>query len=198
MTRKNVSNHPNGLQIRQQIANLSARLMVDGYENDLNTACRKAAKQLGITDSRLWPDKEMLAASLHEYRAVFAPEHSQTQLQRLQNAQAFMMTIADVDPVVIGDILNGQASEHSAIDIAVDMEFEKQLVFHFTNRDLPYRYLPGKRIIMAVETGQEEYLIHLQSSPAMRQLRQEIPTRDQVLSMTIKQLEEYLTKMASS
>lgn len=166
--------------------------MVEGHEEDLNTACRKAARQLGVSDSRLWPDKDMLAASLAEYRAVFLPSHPGDHQQRLQTALAFMQTIAEIDPLMVGDSVSGLSGPNAATELAVDMEFEKQLVFYLTNHGLPYRYLPGKQVIMEVDVGDATYLISLKPGPAMRQLRHENPTDGQPISLSIRQLEDLL------
>jgi hypothetical protein len=111
---------PNITHQRRLIANHAARLIAEGL-TDYHAAKLKAAKQLGLTrrhDEKSLPDNHEIDLALREHLALFAADTQPQALAVLRDAAlAAMRWLTAFDPWLIGAVLNGTATEMSAIEL---------------------------------------------------------------------------------
>lgn len=120
-------------QLRLRIAQVAAQLMVEHGIRDYAFAKRKAARQLGVTDTHVLPSNEEIEDALRSYHALYSPVEHDTML-RAQREQALdiLKVFERFDPALVGSVLNGSATEHANIEIELyadaSKEFEQFLI----------------------------------------------------------------------
>jgi hypothetical protein len=79
-------------------------------------AKRKAAKQLGASDTQHLPGNQEIDEALHSYRALYQHEsHPDILYQLREEALAAMRLLEPFHPYLTGSVLSGTAGEHSDI-----------------------------------------------------------------------------------
>ena len=102
---------------RRQIAHGAARLIAEGL-TDFHAAKLKAARQLGMADSRSLPDNHEIEAALREHFALFSPDQQPAALAALRAVALELMThLAEFGPWISGPVLTGTANEFSEIEL---------------------------------------------------------------------------------
>jgi len=124
---------------RKSIAELAARLMAEeGFTNHLD-AKRKAAERLGIRREQEFPDNNEIEASLSHYQRLFL---SQAQAEHIYNkrktALAAMQMLASFSPRLVGPVLSGTASEHSAITLHLFTDTPEEVSWRLTELAIPH------------------------------------------------------------
>lgn len=105
-------------QMREQLAHRAAKLIAEAGLTDFASAKRKAARQLGASDTRHLPSNREVEEALHTYRALFQPDSHPAMLHQLRTeALACMQLFAAFNPYLTGSVLNGTAGEHSDINL---------------------------------------------------------------------------------
>lgn len=143
-------------QMRQRIAQLAARLMVEHGIRDHALAKRKAARQLGAPESHSLPGNDEIDAALHEYHALYGQDrHAETlHAQRCQALEA-LQAMQRFDPVLTGPVLDGTASVHAHIEIELYADASKEFEQFLLNEGASFKVVD--------RPGREGFLIH--SSP---------------------------------
>lgn len=104
--------------MREQLAHHAARLMAEGGITDHAFAKRKAARQLGASDTQHLPSNDEVDAALHSYRALYQSNSHPGILRRLrEEALATMRLLAGFRPYLTGSVLSGTAGEQSDINL---------------------------------------------------------------------------------
>lgn len=125
---------------RRRIAHEAARMLAEDGGMDYGFAKRKAARQLGMSDSRHLPDNREIEEALRSYQALYQGEEQQDRLSMLrQVALEYMELLGDFDPHLTGSVLNGTAGRHSDINLQLFTDSDKDLEFFLMNRQLAYR-----------------------------------------------------------
>src|SRR2546421_12400214 len=104
--------------MRARIAAAAARLTAEDGIDASALAKRKAARQLGASDTQALPANDEVEAELRAYRALYqADEHKQriTELRRV--ALAAMRAFAPFHPYLTGPVLKGTAGPYAEIDL---------------------------------------------------------------------------------
>ncbi|MBI4693571.1 MAG: hypothetical protein HY749_06085 [Gammaproteobacteria bacterium] len=105
-----------GRNLRADIANAAARMLVEGEADSFAAAKRKAAAQLGVSDARQAPDNLEVQAAIIGYQRVFEPVEAGARVTRMREAAlAAMRFFAPFSPRLVGPVLYGTAFEHSSI-----------------------------------------------------------------------------------
>lgn len=125
---------------RRRIAHEAARMLAEDGGMDYGFAKRKAARQLGMSDSRQLPDNREIEEALRSYQALYQGQEQPDRLSMLrQVAVTYMELLRDFDPHLTGSVLNGTAGRHSDVNLQLFTDSDKELEFFLMNRKIAYR-----------------------------------------------------------
>jgi hypothetical protein len=103
---------------RSAVATEAARIIQEEGLLDFRGAKAKAAERLGLGRNAPLPDNEEIESALAERNRIF---HSNTQPELLeglrQAAFEVMRGLAEFHPRLVGDVLSGNASQHSSVEL---------------------------------------------------------------------------------
>ena|SRR5688572_22634962 len=107
--------------LRQQLAEEAARLIVEHGIQDFSLAKRKAAERLGVgTRAGALPSNAQIHEQVVERQRIFEPEALDQRLSKLRAVASDVMEILDVfRPKLVGAVLDGTATLTSAIELHV-------------------------------------------------------------------------------
>jgi hypothetical protein len=107
----------NSVQMRIVIAQAAAKLIAEGL-TDHHAAKLKAARQLGITDSRALPGNREIEDALAQHLALFEGDSQPVALNELRRlALRLMQRLESFSPSLTGAVLAGTANEFSEIEL---------------------------------------------------------------------------------
>lgn len=96
----------------------AARIIQEEGLKDFRAAKAKAAERLGLGRNAPLPDNQEIEAALAERTRIF---HADTQPELLEAfrhaAFAIMQELATFHPRLVGDVLSGNATPHSAVEL---------------------------------------------------------------------------------
>lgn len=102
---------------RANIADEAARVMMEKGLGDYRLAKAKACERLGLNAGPL-PSNEEVEAALAVRNRIFHGDRHTLRLRRLREAAVDVMRRLDsFSPRLVGSVLTGTATEHSAIDL---------------------------------------------------------------------------------
>ena len=117
----------------------------DGID-DFALAKRKAARQLGLGDTRALPGNDEVEEQLRLYQGLYQPVEQRDRLRELRaHAAAVMREIGGFHPYLTGKVLSGVAGRYSDIDLQVFTDDAKSLELFFLNRNVPYAVSEQRR-----------------------------------------------------
>ena len=117
---------------RSAIAVQAARLMAEDGIEDYGLAKRKAAKQLGMHDTRRLPNNAEIDAALREYQVIYQPDDQRQRTQLLRE-------LADFNPHLTGSVLSGIAGPYASIHLQLYTDSAKAVELFLLGRRLNYR-----------------------------------------------------------
>jgi len=172
--------HPSHSHLRENIAQLAARLMAEGIQ-DFALAKRKAARQLGASDSQNLPNNSEIEQALRTYQALYQHEHQENLLSKLRmQALQVMSELARFEPLLSGSVLRGTATPYSNIDLLLFADSQKDVELYLLNRGHVYktsekrfRFSDGARAVPVLHlsnTGEAEVELAIFSIAHRRQL----------------------------
>ncbi|MDD2721242.1 MAG: hypothetical protein PHH47_08040 [Gallionella sp.] len=104
--------------MREQLAHQAARLMAEDGITDYAYAKRKAARQLGASDTKHLPNNQEVDEALHSYRMLYQHDSHPVILNQLRrDALGVMKQLAAFNPYLTGSVLSGSAGENSDINL---------------------------------------------------------------------------------
>ncbi len=125
--------------MREQLAHLSARLIAEGGITDFAFAKRKAAKQLGASDTQHLPSNQEVEQALHSYRALFQHEsHPNVLYQLREEALAAMRLLEPYHPYLTGSVLSGTAGENSDINLMLFSDDTKAVLLFLLKSNIEF------------------------------------------------------------
>lgn len=126
--------------MRLRIAHAAARLLAEDGSLDYGSAKRKAARQLGASETGNLPDNQQIEEALRSYQALYQADSSRARLALLrQTAIEYMERFADFDPHLTGAVLNGTAGPHTEISLQLFTDHEKDVEFLLMRLQTPYQ-----------------------------------------------------------
>jgi len=126
-------------QLREQIAQLAARLIAEDGLGDWGLAKRKAARTLGLTDARCLPDNRELEAALLEHQRIFDEEGQREHLHWLRSQTLDLMDLFDrFDPHVAGPVLSGAIGRHPTIHLHLFADDPRSVEWFLLEEAIPY------------------------------------------------------------
>lgn len=127
-------------QLRASIAFQAARILAEDQQQDFETARRKAAKLVGCTDKRRYPDNLEINQALAEYQQLFKSDTQPQALGRLmRTALETMESFARFDPRLVGSVLDGTADSGSRVTIHLHSESPEEIMLDLIQRGIPWK-----------------------------------------------------------
>lgn len=125
--------------MREQLAHQAAKLMAEDGITDHAHAKRKAARQLGASDTHHLPSNEEIDLALHKFRNLFQSEsHPGALLQLRQKALANMRMLAEFHPYLTGSVLSGTAGEQSDINLMLFSDDAKAVLLFLLKHNIDF------------------------------------------------------------
>jgi hypothetical protein len=125
--------------MREQIAHQAAKLMAEGGISDHAMAKRKAARQLGATDTQHLPGNQEVDEALHSYRVLFQQDsHPAILYQLREEALATMRLLQQFQPYLTGSVLAGTAGEASDINIMLFSDDAKAVLLFLLKHEMQF------------------------------------------------------------
>ncbi len=125
--------------MREQLAHHAAKLIAEDGIADFASAKRKAARQLGASDTQHLPSNREVEEALHSYRSLYQHE-SHPDILHLLRAEALvcMQQFSAFHPYLTGSVLSGTAGEHSDINLALFSDDTKAVLLFLLNNNLAF------------------------------------------------------------
>jgi len=142
-------NRPKQSQMRARIAAAAARLMAEDGIDDFALAKRKAARQLGASDTQSLPANEEIEVELRAYQSLYQGDEQRERIRELREvALDAMQSLAAFRPYLSGPVLRGTAGRYADIDLQLFTDDNKSVELFLLNRNVPYdvdevRYYSG-------------------------------------------------------
>ncbi|MDD5057044.1 MAG: hypothetical protein PHQ60_04155 [Sideroxydans sp.] len=125
--------------MREQLAQQAAKLMAEAGITDHAFAKRKAARQLGASDTQHLPSNQEIDEALHSYRALFQQDsHPAILYQLREEALSTMRLLQQFQPYLTGSVLSGTAGEASDINIMLFSDDAKAVLLFLLKHNLPF------------------------------------------------------------
>ena len=125
--------------MREQLAHQAAKLMAEGGITDHAHAKRKAAKQLGASDTHHLPSNDEINAALHSFRSLFQSESHPGILRQLrEDALASMRMLEEFHPYLTGSVLSGTAGVQSDINLMLFSDDAKAVLLFLLKHKLTF------------------------------------------------------------
>lgn len=125
--------------MRARIAAAAARLMAEDGVDDFALAKRKAARQLGASDTHSLPANEEVEAELRTYQSLYQGDEQRSRIRTLRAvALDAMESLAAFRPYLSGPVLKGTAGRYADIDLQLFTDDHKAVELFLLNRDVRY------------------------------------------------------------
>lgn len=125
--------------MREQLAHLAAKLIAEAGIADFASAKRKAARQLGASDTQHLPSNQEVQDALHSYRALYQHDsHPDILYQLRAEALSAMRLFSAFNPYLTGSVLNGAAGEYSDINLMLFSDDGKAVLLFLLKNKLEF------------------------------------------------------------
>lgn len=125
--------------MREQLAHQAARLMAEDGITDHAFAKRKAARQLGATDTQHLPSNQEVDEALHSYRVLYQRDSHPGILRQLRaEALVMMRMLVEFHPYLTGSVLSGTAGEHSDINLMLFSDDGKAVLLFLLKHNIAF------------------------------------------------------------
>lgn len=132
--------------MRARLAAAAARIMAEDGIDDFALAKRKAARQLGASDTHSLPTNEEVEAELRSYQALYQGEEQRERIDELRRiALDAMRELAQFRPYLSGAVLKGTAGRYADIDLQLFTDDPKAVELLLLNRNVPYEIADTRR-----------------------------------------------------
>ena len=109
-----------GADLRDQLAEEAARVMVEHGIHDFRQAKRKAAERFGVRAAGALPSNAQIHERLVERQRLFSPEDHDLHLAKLRRlAAALMEPLEEFRPRLVGAVLDGTATINAIVELHV-------------------------------------------------------------------------------
>lgn len=130
---------------RVRIAQTAARLIAEHGISDWAHAKRKAARQLMLPASVALPSNVQVEQALADYHALFrADAHAASLRAQRAEALAWMRRLSAWDPLLVGGVAAGWATEHSDIRLELVADDPKPVEMALAGVGVAYAALPPR------------------------------------------------------
>ncbi|MEO8738919.1 MAG: UDP-N-acetylmuramate--alanine ligase [Casimicrobiaceae bacterium] len=131
---------PGSQRNRARIAQVAARLIAEHGLADWSLAKRKACRELGLADNEALPGNEELEEALRNYNTLFRPDAQAASLREQRRlALDWMERLSAWNPLLIGGVAAGWATEHSEVRVELEAEDPKTVELALINGGIDYQ-----------------------------------------------------------
>lgn len=125
--------------MREQLAHQAARLIAEDGISDFAFAKRKAARQLGASDTQHLPSNQEIEMALHTYRALYQQDSHPDILDQLRReALSCMHLLEPFHPYLTGSVLSGTAGERSDINLTAFSDDAKAVMLLLLKHNIDF------------------------------------------------------------
>ena len=125
--------------MREQLAQKAAKLMAEDGITDHAFAKRKAARQLGASDTHHLPSNQEVDEALHSYRSLYQHDsHPDTLHQLREEALTIMRLLEPFHPYLTGSVLSGTAGELSDINLNLFSDDAKAVLLFLLKHNIEF------------------------------------------------------------
>ena len=130
---------------RLRIAQAAARLIAEHGLTNWTLAKRKAVRQLLLPEATALPSNEEIEVALTDHHALFGGDtHVQALRRQRTEALAWMRRLAPWDPILIGGVAAGWATEHSEVRLELVADDPKVVEIALAASGVTYAALPPR------------------------------------------------------
>ena len=130
---------------RIRIAQAAARLIVEHGLTDWTLAKRKAARQLMLPETAPLPSNAEIEGALADHHALFGGDAHVTALRRQRSeALDWMRRLAQWEPLLVGGVAAGWATEHSDVRLELVADDPKSVEMALASAGVAYAALPPR------------------------------------------------------
>jgi len=128
-----------GRDTRQRIAIEAARVMAEEGIKGFQTAKKKAAARLAISDRHAMPSNAEVELELRSYQQLFRSDAQPQALLKLRQTAVSAMRFLDrFKPRLVGPVLEGTADQHSHISMHVFADTSEEIALFLMESSIPY------------------------------------------------------------
>jgi hypothetical protein len=184
-------------QTRARIAQVAARLIVEHGIGDWSLAKRKAARQLMLPERESLPNDAEIETALAAHHALFGgATHATTLQEQRQEALAWMRRLAAFDPVLVGGVAAGWATEHSDIRLELVADDAKAVELTLINAGVRYGVAPPRRRDsppeLQIETPRGGVRLIVATAAARRQRPRRDPQGNEEIRLSSAEVEQLI------
>ncbi|MBI3898750.1 MAG: hypothetical protein HY308_10700 [Gammaproteobacteria bacterium] len=140
-------------QKRLRITAEAARIMAEEGVDDYQTAKRKAATRLNITDQQHLPSNEEIEAALAQHLQLFhGPELARNTRRLREIALQAMRFLEAFEPRLVGSVLSGTVTPNAEVQLHVSADTPENIALFLGEHHIPFEQ--GKR---RLRFGDERY-----------------------------------------
>lgn len=141
------ANPPRGTYIRREIAALAARMMAEDGIADFGFAKRKAARQLGVSETEGLPTNAEIEAELRAWQSLYQDDEQEDRIRAMrETAVAVMHLLDEFRPYLTGGVLDGTAGRYSEVEIELYPESAKDVEIFLLNQGIDYEHREPRRV----------------------------------------------------
>jgi hypothetical protein len=130
---------------RIRIAQAAARLIAEHGLTDWTLAKRKAVRQLMLPETSALPSNDEIEVALADHYALFGGDAHLIALRRQRvEALGWMRRLAQWEPLLVGGVAAGWASEHSDVRLELVADDPKSVEIALAGAGVTYAALPAK------------------------------------------------------
>lgn len=125
--------------MREQLAHQAAKLMAEDGITDHAYAKRKAARQLGASDTQHLPGNDEIDIALRSFRKLYQSESHPVILRQLRGeALDTMRLLAEFHPYLTGSVLSGTAGAQSDINLMLFSDDAKAVLLFLLKHKIEF------------------------------------------------------------
>lgn len=129
-----------GDRVRNEVAQVAARLMAEECVHDFADAKIRAADRLGVGGRNSMPRNDEVEAELRAYQALFQADTQPRWLAAKRRAAlTAMRLLAEFEPRLAGSVLRGTAVEDAAITLHVFADTPEAIARFLLDRGIPWQ-----------------------------------------------------------
>ena len=126
--------------LQQRLAYEAARIMAEQNVQDIETARRKAAARMGVSNSKLFPKPAEIEQALMEYQQLFFKETHELRLRGLRETAIHAMeALREFRPRLVGPVLQGTADAGSRVQLHLFADTPEDVAFRLMAQRIPWR-----------------------------------------------------------
>jgi hypothetical protein len=125
---------------RTAIAQEAARIMQEQGLRNFRSAKEKAGLRLGLEDKGALPSNQEIESAMAERTRIFGGDAHDELLDELRRAALDVMgLLQEFEPRLVGAVLNGNADQHSSIELHVFSDTAEAIGTALAERGLPHK-----------------------------------------------------------